>query len=177
MKPFGGRVAQRLSAVYAIGVSRKLFARLGQPAAMDRSAAYIRDFAMARQFLSSRGFVSFFFDLPFVPFYLALLLFVHPSICLLTVAGLGAMAAAGYFNFKWTEASREHSRAMDNEAAGFAQSVYSRSTEVRAFGMVPHLLTAWGAEKWPKCSSPARRPRRFPPRFTPQAAPSARRSR
>ncbi|MFC6658704.1 ATP-binding cassette domain-containing protein [Roseibium salinum] len=136
-------MAQRLSAVYAIGVSRKLFARLGQPAAMDRSAAYIRDFAMARQFLSSRGFVSFF-DLPFVPFYLALLLFVHPSICLLTVAGLGAMAAAGYFNFKWTEASREHSRAMDNEAAGFAQSVYSRSTEVRAFGMVPHLLTAWG---------------------------------
>ncbi len=138
-----GRVSQRLSAVYAIAVSRKLFARLGHPSAMDRSAAYIRDFSLARQFFSSRIFIAFF-DLPFVPVYLVLLLFVHPTICLLTMTGLGAMLAAGYLNYKWTEASRERSRRMDNEAAGFAQSIFSRSAEVRSFGMVPHLLTVWG---------------------------------
>lgn len=138
-----GRVSQRLASVYAVSVSRKLFARLGEPMAADRAPSYIRDFAMARQFLSSRVFVGLF-DLPFVPFYLLLLFFVHPTICLLTMAGLVAITTAGYFNFKLTETGRDTSRKAESEAAGFAQSAFSRSGEVRALGMVPNLLTTWG---------------------------------
>lgn len=138
-----GRVAQRLASVYAVAVSRKLFARLGEPMAADRAPSYVRDFAMARQFLSSRVFIGLF-DLPFVPFYLLLLFFVHPTICLLTMAGLAAIATAGYFNFKLTEAGRDTSRKAESEAAGFAQSAFSRSGEVRALGMVPNLLATWG---------------------------------
>ncbi|MBU4532002.1 MAG: ATP-binding cassette domain-containing protein [Desulfomicrobium sp.] len=138
-----GRVAQRLAAVYAVSVSRKLFARLGEPAASNSASTYIRDFGLARQFLASRIFVGLF-DLPFIPFYLVLLFFVHPTICLLTIGGLAAMATTGYFNFKLTAAGRETSRKAEAEAAGFAQSAFARSGEVRALGMVPNLLNTWG---------------------------------
>lgn len=140
-----GRVSQRLAAAYAVSVSRKLFARLGEPAATNRSSSYIRDFAMARQFLSSRVFIGLF-DLPFVPFYLVLLFFVHPTICLLTMAGLAAITTAGYFNYRLTSAGRDTSRKAESEAAGFAQTAFSRSGEVRALGMVPNLLTTWGLQ-------------------------------
>jgi len=138
-----GRVSQRLSAVYAVSVSRKLFARLGEPNAANGAPSYIRDFAMARQFLASRVFVGLF-DLPFIPFYLLLLFFVHPTICLLTCIGLAALTTAGYFNFKLTAAGREISQKAEAEAAGFAQSAFARSGEVRALGMIPSLLTTWG---------------------------------
>jgi ABC-type protease/lipase transport system fused ATPase/permease subunit len=84
------------------------------------------------------------FDLPFVPFYLLLLLFVHPTICLLTIAGLAAILTVGYLNYKLTEAGRDASRKTESEAVGFAQSAFSRSGEVKAMGMVPNLLTMWG---------------------------------
>ncbi len=138
-----GKVSQRLAAVYAVSVSRKLFARLGDPTAAYRASSYLRDFASARQFLSSRVFVGLF-DLPFVPFYLMLLFFVHPTISLLTMGGLVVMAAAGYANFKLTALGREASRKTEGEAVGFAQSAFSRSGEVRSLGMVPNLLTMWG---------------------------------
>ncbi len=138
-----GRIAHRLAASYAVTVSRKLFARLGEPAASSQASAYLRDFAMVRQFLSSRVFVGLF-DLPFVPFYLLLLFFVHPTVCLLTILGLAALAVAGYLNFKLTEAGRVASRKADGEASGFAQSAFARSGEVRALGMVPNLLGSWG---------------------------------
>lgn len=138
-----GRVAHRLASAYAVAVSRKLFARLGDPAMASKAPVYLRDFAAARQFLASRLFVGLF-DLPLVPFYLVLLTFVHPTICLLTLAGLAAMTVAGYLNYKLTETAREATRRADGEAAGFAQSAFSRSGEVRALGMVPNLLTAWG---------------------------------
>lgn len=138
-----GRIAQRLSAVYAVSVSRKLFARLGNPSAASNAPSYIRDFAMARQFFASRVFVGLF-DLPFIPFYLLLLFFVHPTICLLTCLGLGALMTAGFFNFRLTAAGREISQKAEAEAAGFAQSAFARSGEVRALGMIPSLLTTWG---------------------------------
>ncbi|MCO6187923.1 ATP-binding cassette domain-containing protein [Rhizobium sp. L1K21] len=138
-----GKVAQRLSAVYAVSVSRKLFARLGDPTAASGAASYLRDFASARHFLASRVFVGLF-DLPFVPLYLFLLLFVHPTICLLTIAGLAAMTIAGYMNYKLTGAGRDASRKTEGEAVGFAQSAFARAGEVRSLGMVPNLLTTWG---------------------------------
>lgn len=138
-----GRIAHRLSVSYAVSVSRKLFARLGEPNASSQASSYLRDFSMVRQFLSSRVFIGLF-DLPFVPFYLILLFFVHPTICLLTVFGLAALAVAGYLNFKLTDAGRVASRKADGDVAGFAQSAFARSGEVRALGMVPNLLGSWG---------------------------------
>ncbi len=138
-----GRVAQRLSAVYSVGVSRKLFAKLGDPAAIDKSGGYLRDFSSVRQFLASKTFIALF-DLPFIPFYVFLLIFVHPTVALLTVIGFVAMVGAGYLNFKLTQKSRGENIQVESEAAGFAHTVFTRSGEVRAFGMVPHLLNDWG---------------------------------
>lgn len=138
------RVAQRLSARYAVAVARKMFARLALlPQGSQEAGRYLRDYGTVRTFLSGKVLVSLF-DLPFMPLFLTLLYFVHPTIGLLTLGGIAGMILIGYLNHSLTDATRSASRKADAEAMGFAQSSFSYAGDVRSLGLLPNLINIWG---------------------------------
>lgn len=138
-----GRIAQRLSASYAVSIAQRMFACIGKMGDSGQAARYLREYSQARNFLASRAFVNLF-DLPFVPFFLLLLLFVHPTICLVTFLGLMTMCFIGFLNMRLTERTRTESRNADSDAIGFAQSAFSLGPEVRSLGILSDLITIWG---------------------------------
>lgn len=140
------RIANRLAAQYSVGVAQKMFAQLAnQTQGPAATGAALRDYGTVKQFLAGKVFVALF-DLPFIPLFLVLLYIVHPTVALLTVIGIGVMAGIGYLNHKGTEASRAEARKAENDAAGFAQSTFSLGESVRALGLLPNLISIWGAK-------------------------------
>lgn len=140
------KIANRLAAKYSIDVAQKMFAQIAnQPQGSPVAVRALRDYGTVKQFLSGKVFVALF-DLPFIPLFLLLLYFVHPTVALLTVIGIGVMAGIGYLNHKATETSRVEARKMDADATGFAQTAFSRGEDVRAFGLLPNLISIWGAK-------------------------------
>lgn len=138
------KVSQRLAAKYTVSVADKLFARFANfPQSAMATSKYLRDYGTVRTFLSSRTIIGLF-DLPFIPFFLLLLFFVHWSIFLVTLVGILVMALFSYLNGKMTEQSRTKSRDMDGEAIGFAQAAFSRGEDVRSLGLLPNFITLWG---------------------------------
>lgn len=140
------RVAQRVAAVYAIQMARKMLAKFVHlPGGNQSTNSHLRDFGMVKSFLASRLFVSLF-DLPFIPLFVVLLYFVHPAVCVLTIIGLVAMVFVGYLNVKTTEKARTAGRNADSDASGFAQGVFAHGDEIRAHGMLPQLIDIWGGK-------------------------------
>lgn len=138
------RLAQRISAVYAVYIARKMFARFERLPQGDQSiGGHLRDFAMVKSFLASRVFVGLF-DLPFIPLFVLLLYFVHPLVCALTIVGLIAMLVIGYLNVATTERDRRVGRSAEAEATGFAQGAFCQGDDLRAMGLLPPLLDVWG---------------------------------
>lgn len=138
------RLSQRLAAKYTVDVSDKMFAKFAQfPNSSSAASLYLREYSTIRSFLSSRVMVSLF-DVPFIPLYLGLLFLVHWSIGVLTLIGVIVMTFISLANGKFGEESRLKSRQAENEAIGFAQSVYSRGEDVRSLGLLPNFITLWG---------------------------------
>jgi PrtD family type I secretion system ABC transporter len=138
------KIANRLAAKYAVTVSRKMFARftLSPNAQAGKS---LRDYSTARGFLSSKAFIHLF-DLPFVPLFIVLLYLVHPTIGLLTLVFVALMIGISYLNHKMTEASRKESSQTDGDAMSFAQYALAQGREVRSLGMLPAMISRWGAK-------------------------------
>lgn len=140
------KVAHRISAVFAVRYARKVFARFGELQHGDQSVGrHLRDYGMVKSFLTNRLFVSIF-DLPFIPLFVTLLYFVHPTVCLLTVLGLAAMIFIGYLNVTLTESSRSAGREAEAECTGFAQQAFTRGDEIRSLGMLSELIEIWGSK-------------------------------
>lgn len=138
------RIAQRLSATYAVTVAQKMFARFASLPQSDTTAgAYLRDYGLVKQFLASKTLVSLF-DLPFLPVYLVLLLFVHPAVFAVTLLGAGILIIIGSLNILRTEKSRLASRESESDAMGFAQQAFTHGDSIRSMGLLPQLIALWG---------------------------------
>ncbi|MEE7475421.1 hypothetical protein MHIMP23_03165 [Methylobacterium hispanicum] len=138
------QIAVRAAAKYTVSVAPKLFAKMAaDPKAGAKSGKALRDLATARGFLGGRVFVSLF-DLPFIPIYLLIMTVLHWSLGLLTVVGIGVLAALSGLNVAATERERERSRQAENDATAFAQGAFQRIDELRAHGMLSTFLTIWG---------------------------------
>lgn len=138
------RIAQRLSATYAVTVAQKMFARFASLPQSDTAAGgYLRDYGLVKQFLGSKTLITLF-DLPFLPVYLILLLFVHPAIFAMTLLGSLALIAIGAINIVRTEKSRLDSRSSESDAMGFAQHAFTHGDSIRSLGLLPQLIALWG---------------------------------
>lgn len=138
------RIAQRLSATYAVTVAQKMFARFASLPQSDTTAGtYLRDYGLVKQFLASKTLVSLF-DLPFLPVYLILLLFVHPAVFAVTLLGAGILVIIGCLNILRTEKSRHASRKSESDAMGFAQQAFTHGDSIRSMGLLPQLIALWG---------------------------------
>lgn len=140
------RVAIRIASRYAVTIAPKLFATLARmPSGSVAVGKAQRDFTGARAFLGGKAFVALF-DIPFIPFYVGIMLLLHWSLALLTIAGILCLAALSWLNVASTEADREKSRMAENDASGFAQAAFHRVEDMRATGMLPRFMSIWGAK-------------------------------
>ncbi|WP_170971250.1 type I secretion system permease/ATPase [Mesorhizobium sp. GR13] len=103
----------------------------------------LRDLSTLRSFVGSRGLATLF-DLPFVPFFIALLALVHPALAIVTTGGAAIMFGLVVLSNALTKravfASGEETAAANLKAQAFVRS----SETIRAMGMERNVLVNWG---------------------------------
>ncbi len=103
----------------------------------------LRDLSTVRNFISSRVLQSLF-DLPFVPVFLLLLVFIHPYLFLLTLFGLIVVGLVAWANQRGVEVSGKKTAENGMKAMAAAQA-FTRSAEtIRAMGMTRNTVGIWG---------------------------------
>ncbi len=139
---YASRMAARLDATIGADV---FAAAMTGPRAAVGDVQPLRDLAIVRGFLSSRT-LFFLFDLPFAPFFIALLWFIHPLLFWLTVAGAALMLGVAGLNQLAT--GRSGRKAADEQAAAMASAQsFARGYEtVRALGMAGSAAELWGRQ-------------------------------
>lgn len=103
----------------------------------------MRDLSSVRAFINARGLATLF-DLPFAPFFVIVLYFVHPMLFWLTLAGIFVLLGVAVLNQYGvrdaTALASEKSAAANNSAMAFA----SGAETIRAMGMQRGVIEAWG---------------------------------
>lgn len=103
----------------------------------------MRDLGSVRAFIGARGLATLF-DLPFAPFFVVVLYFVHPALFWLTVAGIVVLLIVAVLNQygirSISAVASEKSAQANNSAMAFA----SAAETIRAMGMQRGVIEAWG---------------------------------
>jgi PrtD family type I secretion system ABC transporter len=142
------RILIRLGGRFDECLSSQLFARIVSQRGPRGSsgAASLRDLDMLRQFLTGAG-LFFFFDAPWTPLFLFVLLALHPMLFVVGLAGaivLFTLAVANEFTTRHTLA--EAGLHM-NAASQFAANVSANADTVEAMGMMAGLRQRW-LDRW-----------------------------
>jgi ATP-binding cassette subfamily C protein len=138
--------ANRLAARIDVNCGPRLFeaAVAGQRVALG-DVQPLRDLATIRNFIGSRA-IFFLFDLPFGPFFIALLYFVHPLLFAITLLGAAVMVILAYANQRAT-LSNAREAAESLALAMISAQTFARSSEtVKTLGMVEASGVQWGAQ-------------------------------
>lgn len=137
---YASRMAARLEP--AFGAAALMAASQSANAALG-DVQPLRDLAAVRGFLSSKLLFAIF-DVPFAPLFLIVLYFIHPAICLLTIAGIALLALVTWLNQVGT--GKTTKIAMEkNLAAMLTAQAFARSAEtIRAMGMERNAVERWG---------------------------------
>jgi len=106
------------------------------------SAQALSDLTGLRQFLTGPGLFAFF-DVPWLPLYVAVMFFFHPLFGVLTILAALLLIALAYANERLTgrplaEANQEHGRATQ-----FTSKNLRNAEVVTAMGMLPSLFERW----------------------------------
>ncbi|WP_246708038.1 type I secretion system permease/ATPase [Ensifer oleiphilus] len=137
---YSQRVAARFEARFAASA---LKAALSGPRASAGDVQPLRDMAIVRGFIASRGLATLF-DLPFSPLFILLLWFVHPALFALTLVGAGVMVLVVVLN-QLANKDLSAAAAERSAAANLSAQALARSAEtLRAMGMIQNVTEAWG---------------------------------
>jgi ATP-binding cassette subfamily C protein len=136
--------ANRLAARLDVTCGAPLFkaAVTGQRAILG-DVQPLRDLATIRSFIGSRA-IFFLFDLPFGPFFIALLYFVHPILFAVTVAGGVVMVGLALANQHATRSGAKDAAEALSSAMISAQTFARNSETVRTLGMMEASSAYWG---------------------------------
>lgn len=138
------KIAQRISAKFALMSSDPMFlALVSKSPSSNQSQKVLRDFNTIRTFLSSRAMIGLF-DLPFAPLFLLILFVLHYQVGLLTTLGIALLAAIAWVNKASTSQDQSQAAEANSNAIAFAGTVFSRSEDIRAMGLLPSLTERWG---------------------------------
>jgi PrtD family type I secretion system ABC transporter len=103
----------------------------------------LRDLATARSFVASKGLANVI-DLPFAPIFAVILYFIHPVLCLVTVAGalvMILMVVASHYTARGAAGKAQEAAVSANLLA----QAFTRNREtVQGMGMIGHVTEAWG---------------------------------
>ncbi len=104
----------------------------------------LRDLTTIRGLIASRS-IFFLFDLPFGPFFIAVLYLIHPLLFMLTLGGALIMIAIAGLN-QWATSRLDREAAEGLIGATNAAQSFARNMEtVRALGMMGNVVELWGA--------------------------------
>jgi PrtD family type I secretion system ABC transporter len=103
----------------------------------------LRDLAQLRQFVSS-PLVSGLFDAPTVPLYLALVFLIHPQLGWLSLAAVLLILLIAGLNQRLTKAPLDEAAEHAAAALQTAQAHARNAELIRAMGMFPESVAAWG---------------------------------
>ena len=100
------------------------------------------DLAVVRGFIGSPAILGFF-DLPWVPFYLAIVFAVHPWLGYLAIGGALIVTFLALLNQLLTRASLAKAMAMDGMETSFVEQSHLNADAVLPLGMGAHLRKHW----------------------------------
>ncbi|WP_210050270.1 type I secretion system permease/ATPase [Neorhizobium petrolearium] len=137
------RLASRLEV--AVGADA-LQASMAGPRASLGDVQPLRDLQAVRGFISGRGLFAFL-DLPFAPFFIALLYLIHPNLFWLTVMGVVVLVAIAIAN-QWASDKAAGDAGIRQMNATLAAQAFVRNAEsLKAMGMRPNIVHRWGSEE------------------------------
>ncbi|MBD0413131.1 type I secretion system permease/ATPase [Tianweitania sp. Rool2] len=137
---YANRIASQIDV--SLGGKAFLATITGSRAAMG-DIQPLRDLSTIRAFLSSKA-IFFLFDLPFAPFFLLLMYFIHPALFLLTLIGVVVLVLVALANERATMKSEATAGEASSETMMLAQTFARMQETVRALGMTSSVAGVWG---------------------------------
>ena len=118
-------------------------ARLAQSATPDHQPSRaFTDLLQLRQFLTGSA-VFGFFDLPWVPIYIAVMFLLHPWLGYLSMAFALLQALLAWLGHRRAVAPSEAAQLAQSEVQQFVQSKVRNAEVLESMGMVNHLKAHW----------------------------------
>ena len=137
------RTGVRLDAVLGTRVFNASFeANLSQSGAPAQRA--FQDLIELRQFLSGNGTIAFF-DLPWMPIYLAVLFFLHPFLGWVALGFTVVQMALAWFGHRRTVVPAEKASKASQEVGRFLQAKLRNTEVIESMGMLAGLQRRWAA--------------------------------
>ena len=137
------RTGVKLDAILSTRVFNASFeANLSQSGAPAQRAFH--DLIELRQFLTGNGTIAFF-DLPWMPIYLAVLFFLHPFLGWVALGFTAVQMALAWFGHRRTVAPSENAAKALQEVNQFLQAKLRNTEVVESMGMLAGLQQRWAA--------------------------------
>jgi len=141
-----GRMLVRIAGVLDERLSRRIFrALLKSPLKLrvhGDGLHPLRDFDQVRSFLSSAGPAALF-DLPWLPFYVAICFLFHPVIGLVAIGGGLVLTLLTYLTNRSTQVPSAKASEAVGQRNAFAQSSLRNTEVIQAMGMSKYLMKHW----------------------------------
>ncbi len=136
-------------------IGMRLETELGGPllaASIDQSAnggssdvQALRDLSHVRGFISG-PVVPMLFDLPVAPLYILMVFLIHPDLGWIAIIGSAILLVFALANQSFTSAPMSQAGGHSMAAINRAQAHTRNADAVRAMGMLPDCVRAWGEE-------------------------------
>ena len=142
---------RRLCALAAEAVdermARNAFADFAsEPAAGARLPSTLRRMARIQGYFANQAILPFF-DLPFAPFFLAVMFVIHPLIGLIGVSGAGLMLVLAVVAEATTRGMHDKASALDSDAFELALGLGDQRSAIVSMGLTGRALAAWQQKK------------------------------
>lgn len=139
------RIAARLATLWAVGLARPLFAtHVRQGLTGEEAMDPLRDLDLVQAFLGGAG-VFVLLDLPWLPFYLALIYALHPLLGWLAIAGGLAITLILVISELQSRRSARQSNALLLERMAISDGARGNAEAVLAMGMLDAVAQRWAA--------------------------------
>jgi PrtD family type I secretion system ABC transporter len=109
----------------------------------SKLARPLSDLSVVRGFMASPSMLGFF-DLPWIPFYLAIVFFVHPWLGFLAMGGSIVVIILALINQWVTRKSYAQAMAMDGTESFFVEQSRRNADAIVPLGMLAPLQRRWG---------------------------------
>ena len=110
------------------------------------SARPVQDLTTVRQFVGSNA-PSAFFDLPWVPLYLALIFFLHFWLGVLAASGAALVIMLTICNELFSRKPLSQSVPYEVNDMQLSQQVHSNADAIVSMGMIGRMVTLWGGTR------------------------------
>ncbi len=140
------RMLMRISGIFDEVMSKRVFKAMLKAPIKTRGASdglsMMRDFDQVRSFLSSPG-PGAFFDLPWMPLYLAICFMFHPVIGYIAIGGALVLMLLTYLTNRSTQVSAKKVHELGSQRTSQMSAAQRNAEVIEAMGMSEDLARAW----------------------------------